>query len=432
MEMIDKSVFIQDSILRDMSEGVLVIGLDGSIQYFNQAAVDILEKTEEELSNQKFGSLFFNDNRNDVFTQTILDAVCDLSSVHYNLVPYYALSEEKTIYVMSSFLKNEDEKIAVIVILNDMTSFVAMKKRYTDKLIALLDSLIQALSVAIDERSRYSGNHTRNMVKIGERFLEWLDQTDDPWKFDSSKKHAFLMSIWLHDVGKLSVPLEVMDKATRLGTKLEKIEERFQRIHLLDRIALLEDNITKQEWDLREKNRKLWLDTIRRINTSSFLSDDDFQIIYELSRQHYCEEDHREVPILTQDELTCLSIKKGTLTDEERIVMQSHVLVTRKILEKMDFPDEYLIIREWASSHHEFLNGNGYPEHKSGNSISREVRLLTILDIYEALTAKDRPYKKSIPAEKALGILHSMAEEGCLDKDVLTLFENSNAWKAII
>ena len=147
---------------------------------------------------------------------------------------------------------------------------------------------------------------------------------------------------------------------------------------------------------------------------------------------YYTEEDGTEVSVLTEDELSCLSIKKGTLTDEERTVMQSHVSVTKKILDRIDFPDDYLMVRDWASSHHELLNGKGYPEHKCGNDISKEVRLLTILDIYEALTAKDRPYKKPIPPDKALQILHSMADEGSIDENILDLFEKSNAWRAVI
>lgn len=423
---------IYKSILRDMSEGVMIIGLDGSVIYFNQASADILEKDKKEMYNKKIRSLFFDDSRNDSFFQTIIDAINDLSVPHYNLVTYYTASEAKTIYMMASFLKDEDKKIALIIILNDMTKFVSMKKQYSDKIISMTESLVQALSVAIDERSHYSGNHTRNMVIIAEKFLKWLDSADTPWKFNSQKANAFLMSVWMHDVGKLSVPLEVMDKATKLGTKMERIEERFKRMHFLDRIAVLEGNISRSELELREKNRESWMSAIRRINTSSFLSDDDLMYIQELSKQKYIEEDHTEAPVLTQDELTCLSIKKGTLTDEERTIIQSHVLVTRKILDKINFPDGYDIVRELAGSHHELLNGRGYPEHKQGDMISKEVRLLTILDIYEALTAKDRPYKKSLPAEKAFQILHSMADEGSIDKDILELFEKSNAWKAIL
>ncbi|MBR4760351.1 MAG: hypothetical protein IK078_09435 [Lachnospiraceae bacterium] len=105
--------------------------------------------------------------------------------------------------------------------------------------------------------------------------------------------------------------------------------------------------------------------------------------------------------------------------------------MTRRILEKVQFPDAYTDVPNWASMHHELINGTGYPDHKKNDEIPMEVRLLTILDIYEALTAKDRPYKKPFSPEKAFGILHNMADEGSLDPDILTLFEQSRAWEDI-
>ena len=122
--MMEKIELIQESILKDMSEGVMAIGLDGNILYFNRAAVDILDKTEEELSSKKFAELFFDSDKNDLFSQTVLDAVSDLSTPHYNLVQYCGSRDVKTIYLMTSLLKEGEEKIAVIVILNDMTDLV--------------------------------------------------------------------------------------------------------------------------------------------------------------------------------------------------------------------------------------------------------------------------------------------------------------------
>ena len=109
--------------------------------------------------------------------------------------------------------------------------------------------------------------------------------------------------------------------------------------------------------------------------------------------------------------------------------MENHASVTARILEHVSFPKMYAQVPEWAASHHEYLNGKGYPSHLTAEDIPREVRLLTILDVFDALTAQDRPYKPPMPAEKALGILHSMVEEGSLDGDVLALFERSRAWE---
>lgn len=408
----------------------MIIDLDGVIRYMNPAASDILNRSDDELTGQKMSAIFLDDERNDPFKQTILDAISDSSSLHYNLIEYYTKNTPKTIYTMTSFLHDRKKKIALIVILNDMTNLTAMRKHYTDQLVELMDSLVRALSVAIEERSHYNARHTQNMVKMAERFISWLDETNDPWRFEENKKHAFLMSVWLHDVGKLSVPLAVMDKATKLGTFLEKIEYRFSRIHLLEYISMLEGRISKEEYQALEDSRSKWLEFINRINTSGFLTEEDTQKIHELSAMRYREEDGTDNPYLTPEEINCLLIKKGTLTNEERAVMQNHVTVTKKILDRVSFPEAYAMVPDWAGSHHELKNGKGYPEHKSGDDIPKEVCLLTILDIFEALTAKDRPYKKPIPIDKAWEILKSMADDGSLDKDMLDLFEKSNAWKS--
>ena len=109
--------------------------------------------------------------------------------------------------------------------------------------------------------------------------------------------------------------------------------------------------------------------------------------------------------------------------------MESHVVMTAKILEQVSFPKMYDQVPGWAGAHHELLNGKGYPSHISGDEIPAEVRLLTILDVFDALTAKDRPYKPGMPVEKALSILDSMVNEGGMDAEILALFRESQAWE---
>ena len=111
--------------------------------------------------------------------------------------------------------------------------------------------------------------------------------------------------------------------------------------------------------------------------------------------------------------------------------MESHVTVTARILAQVAFPKLYARVPLWAAGHHELLNGKGYPNHLTAPDIPKEVRLLTILDVFDALTARDRPYKPPMPTEKALSILHSMAEEGGVDGELLDLFEASRAWDAV-
>ena len=428
----ENSDLVQRRIIRDMSEGVIVVGMNGRIQVLNPAAAQILSLDAGEALGQSLTAVFFQYEENDAFYQTFLDAIYETGILHSSIVPYYNGSETRRIQISTSFLIEEGQKVGVIAVLSDVSELLDLRdelERKNQQITALLDSLVKALAKAIDERSHYNANHTRNMVLYAEAFLDWLDRTENPWRFDAERRAAFLMSVWLHDVGKLTVPLYIMDKPTRLGERLETVRTRFQTMHYLDRIALLEGRFGEEEYGQRERERQEALALIERVNESGFLPEDVFAQVEALFTRTFTGEDGAAHPWLTEEERDCLSIRRGTLTDEERRRMQSHASVTRRILREVSFPESYKDVPHWASSHHELLNGQGYPDHLAGGEIPREVRLLTILDIFEALTAKDRPYKKPIPLDRALGILHGMTAEGGLDGALLALFEESKAWE---
>ena len=119
--------------------------------------------------------------------------------------------------------------------------------------------------------------------------------------------------------------------------------------------------------------------------------------------------------LFEDDEFECAHIKKGTLTREERIEIERHVVYTDQILSELKFGKKYAHVKEMAAEHHEFLDGSGYPNHRKAKEISKYVRIITIADIYDSLRADDRPYKKPMPNEKALSILEEMVSEGKLD-----------------
>ena len=143
--------------------------------------------------------------------------------------------------------------------------------QYTEQITALKESLVSAFSRAIDERSHYTANHTRTMAAIAERFLDWLEQTRHPWAFPPEKRRAFRMAVLLHDAGKLTIPLEVMDKATRLAGHLSDIEERLRVIGLLDRIAYLEKRTGEDEYAARTAEREETLAFIQSVNRAARL-----------------------------------------------------------------------------------------------------------------------------------------------------------------
>jgi HD-GYP domain-containing protein (c-di-GMP phosphodiesterase class II) len=141
-----------------------------------------------------------------------------------------------------------------------------------------------------------------------------------------------------------------------------------------------------------------------------------------------CRADGTKGPLLLEKELEALTVQRGTLTDKERRAIERHVEYTGSLLSKMVFEGDYENVPSWAAMHHEMLNGSGYPGHLRGDQIPKEVRLITILDIYDALTEK-RPYKKPMSPEKAFDILKDMCREGKLDRTILEEFKRSGAWK---
>ncbi len=315
-------------------------------------------------------------------------------------------------------------------ILHALASQVAValtNMNYIEEIKSLMESMVETISTAIHYKTPYNVTHTTSMVHYAEHFINFLNQREDlDWKFSEEKKKLFLMSIWLHDIGKLGTPLHIMDKAVRLGDKLERVETRFDTIALLEENAALkrgEDGkaVVKEV----EEAKSYVLET----NYCPFVDEKRIEKILAIASRSYVDRTGKIQPWLTKEEVTDLSIRKGTLTEAERRKMQEHVVMTTHILSKMDFKGSYAMVPTWASNHHEFLNGKGYPRGLTAADLDRESRLLTILDIFDGLTANDRPYKKAFTMEETFRILEEMAEQGQLDQEVLGLFRESRAWR---
>ena len=422
---------IDESIIRDMSEGVMTIDLNGVVDSFNPAAERILGKKKDEVIGYHFARIFIGDQENDVFSQTVLDALYDPAARHEQIVSWHNEGQVRQLYLVTSFLFHEGQEVGTVIVFSDITELAELKVRYAQDIEDLLDSLVKALSTAIDERSHYNANHTRNMVKMAEAFLDWMEKNGNAWNYDGIRRREFIMSVGLHDVGKLTVPLEIMDKSTRLGPEFSMVRERFTKMKLLHRIERLEGRMTAEEYEKARTEAEEDFDFICRVNTGGYLTDENLRKVQELASKTFLDEEGTEHRLLTEEEITMLSIRKGTLTDKERREMQEHATSTWNILRQVRFPDQYAKVPEWAASHHELLNASGYTRGLAGAQIPREVRLLTILDIFEALTAKDRPYKPPIPLEKAWSILDKMVEEGALDGEMLKEFRESRAWEQI-
>ncbi len=329
------------------------------------------------------------------------------------------------------------EEMALVVEWVASQSAISIQNvRYVHAIKGLFHSFVRVMSSAVDERTPYNGSHTRHMAAYGDKFMDYLNhvaaKAGKKEPFSSARREELLMSVWFHDIGKLTTPLEVMNKEARLSPEQHTaFLHRMEVIRLRGEIDRLTGRITREEQEALVQKTYDAEELIEKINSAGFLPDDKLAAVDKLAARTYADAEGKQLPWLTREEHDMLSIRKGTLSDTERRIMEDHVVVTDKLLSQIHFSNELSHVREWAASHHEFLNGMGYPHHLKGEQIPTEVRIITILDIFDALTADDRPYKPGMPVEKALSILDSMAnKEGKLDPELTKLFIESKCWEA--
>lgn len=310
----------------------------------------------------------------------------------------------------------------IIRSLGSMAAIELTNLAYMEELKAQLFSFVEALTTALDERSPYNASHTRNVARYSGILADYISELHQKGEceefFDQDRKEKLLLAALLHDIGKIVVPLGVMDKATRLGDELEKVEERFKLLESLYEIDMLRGRITEEEYEYHIADLKSELDFIHKIDTVGFLDNESYERVCRLSMKKHIKENGKVTKYITDKEKDCLSIRQGTLTVEEREVMKNHVVVTEKILSKVRFNKNFAIVPKWAASHHELLNGTGYPKQLTAEELDLETRILTVADIYDALTAI-RPYKTAIPDDKSINMLKRMAEEGKVDSQIV-------------
>jgi len=301
----------------------------------------------------------------------------------------------------------------------------------------LFHSFVAVMTQAIDERSRYSSTHTQSVAKYCRKFVLFLSARfapNHPYHFDESRIEKLTVAALLHDIGKIVTPVHIMDKANRLGDdRVESIRHRFEiKRHQLE-IDLLKGYISVDMHDREINKLDDALMLVESVNPAGFLPEETFLKVEELGDMTYINIKGEMTPLLEDSDMEALLIRKGTLTRGERLLMENHVVVTGRLLDKMAFwkyYTQYADVPEWARNHHEFLDGSGYPRKLTAKDLHLETCIMTIADIFEALTAADRPYKKAVPADKALDILREMADEGKLHKELVELFAESKSWES--
>jgi HD-GYP domain-containing protein (c-di-GMP phosphodiesterase class II) len=315
----------------------------------------------------------------------------------------------------------------------------------------LFESFVEVMATAVDEKSPITGGHIRRVANLTMVMAEALHKADKPpfqkVHFTPEKFHELRVASWMHDIGKVTTPVEIIEKSKKLQTI-------FDRVHLLDmrmqyiiqrtqlaaaqtRLNIMENGNSAKAIKELEKKTEQTIAELNEIRTfilqcnepREFLEDEKIARLEEIAKRTYQDGQGKEQPFLTADELHNLSIRRGSINTEERQIMNNHAQITLDMLNKIPFTRKLKNIPKFAGAHHEFINGKGYPLGLKGDEIPFEGKLMAVTDIAEALTAKDRPYKKAMPLDQVYQILRSMADKEELDSDLVEFFINEKVYE---
>lgn len=303
--------------------------------------------------------------------------------------------------------------------------YVELQRKRTEEMQKMLFSMADSMAEAIEGRTPYNANHTKNVARRCMEMMDYINQMHKEKRtelyFSEKDKNQLYLAAMLHDIGKMDIPLEVMDKPTKLGHLEEPLRARLEKIVLLIKMDALTGSISKEESENKIGQIAQFSEKLNSFNCGRPLAEDEWKLIDEIGAQVYQFKNGDTIPYLTDEELDDLHIKAGTLSEKERKIMQSHVVYTDKVLNHIYFGRDYKDVRTIAANHHELLNKKGYPKGIGAEQLDVMTRILTIMDIYDSLIADDRPYKKPKPVDVAFEILDEEAEAGKIDKEILDI-----------
>jgi HD-GYP domain-containing protein (c-di-GMP phosphodiesterase class II) len=331
------------------------------------------------------------------------------------------------------------------------------KQELIETLARLFESFIQLINQAIDEKSEYTGGHCKRVPELTMMLAEAVNDTSDgPLRdFTMSEKDRYELHIagLLHDCGKVTTPVHVVDKATKLQTIFDRIDLVDTRFEVLKRDAEIEllrrslelarqrdphesdlsAKLAEGEQALRGKLRRLEEDRefLRYCNTGgeSMSSEAQARVHQIGSGYKWVDVSGRTADLLTEDEIENLSISRGTLTAEERETINYHIKATINMLNALPWPKHLKNVPEYAGGHHERMDGKGYPFGLTREQMSVQARVMGIADIFEALTAKDRPYKRGKTLSESLRILGNFKLNGHIDPDLFDVFVRKKVYR---
>ncbi len=309
----------------------------------------------------------------------------------------------------------------------------------------LFESFIKLINLAIDEKSPYTGGHCQRVPELTMMLAEAAAATREgplaDFTLTDKDRYELRIAALLHDCGKVTTPVHVVDKATKLQTL-------FDRIHLIDtRFEVIRRDAEVRKWrsiaegmaaeiadtTYRDFCQQLEADreALRRANIGcEKMADADIEQVRQIAgRYRWTAPDGQQQAFLNADEVENLTIRSGTLTAAERDIINHHIVATIRMLEQLPWPKHLKNVPEYAGGHHERMDGKGYPRGLQRDQMSWQARMMGIADIFEALTAKDRPYKEGMGLAQALEILERFSQSGHIDADLYEVFVKGEVFR---
>jgi response regulator RpfG family c-di-GMP phosphodiesterase len=315
---------------------------------------------------------------------------------------------------------------------------------------ALFESFISLINLAIDEKSHYTGGHCQRVPALTMMLAEAVNATKEgplsAFSMDDRDRYELKIAGLLHDCGKVTTPVHVVDKATKLQTLFDRIhliDTRFEVLKRDEEIATLRAQLAMREQTNAAAESALLIQARGRIDAldaeraflrvanqgAEFMNDADVQRVRDIGTKHVWRNvEGLETEFLSSDEIENLAIRAGTLTSAERDTINYHIVATIKMLEQLPWPKHLRNVPEYAGGHHERMDGKGYPKGLTREQMSVQARVMGIADIFEALTARDRPYKQGMKLSQAMGIMHKFRLNGHIDPDLFNVFVNEGVY----
>lgn len=349
--------------------------------------------------------------------------------------------------------KNNDQVIAfdqqLEPLIKALASYAAIALNnllLVEELKHLLDAFVKVLAMAIDAKSPHTSGHCQRVPLLTELITQAVcddSQNFPDFHFNEDDWYELRIAAWLHDCGKLTTPDSVLDKSTKLHLLYDRIHEVETRFSSLQQQLVAEywrvrsgltdaEKITALETQHKSQLAALVedLEFIKAANKGGeFMADDKKQRVREIAKRQWLNVQGQAQPILTSEEVDYLCIERGTLSAQERQIINDHMIVTINMLESLPFPRKLRRVPEYAGGHHEKMDGTGFPRGLTQEQMSIPARVMAIADIFEALTAKDRPYKEPMKLSQALSILQRMSRERHIDSELYQVFLRSRVWE---